>query len=206
MSISAEQQATIEAILNEPIPQQPTLQPGLTKTGGKQNTKSLEDILKSMETTLKAKLLREAEEKANQPLPKQQIVQKKESLHALPVIKPKTLAESPEIQMRVLKLLQFCWMTLALYGKKVDDFDDMAESFMLILSDYPAQAVENAFKTYLEYKSEFPSPASIIGLVTGRIKRDSVYYAKLLKMGDVRDYGETLYVKKYEEQTKEDWE
>lgn len=191
---------------NEPTPQQPTPQPGLTSNGGKSGMNSLEETLARMQVSLKAKLQREAEGKANQPLVVPLIAPKKESSNALPINRPKTLGEDPMTQMRVLKILQFCWMTLSLYGKKTDDFDTMAEGFMLILSDYPASDVEQAFKTYLEQRSEFPSPANIIGLVTDRIKRDSIYYAKLVKKGGERDYNEDIYVKKYEQQTLNDFE
>lgn len=100
-------------------------------------------------------------------------------------------------------MLQFCWMTLSLYGKKPDDYDIMAESFMIILMLYPAHAVEDAFKRYVETAREFPAPADIIRLVKGEIVKDSIYYSELCKRRGALSYTEEIYIKKYENQTLE---
>lgn len=77
---------------------------------------------------------------------------------------------------------------------------------MVMLGDFPASEVEEAFAKYLKLRSQFPAPADIIGIITGRIKRDSAYYSRLIKKGDARSYEEDVYVVKYETQIKQDFE
>lgn len=75
-----------------------------------------------------------------------------------------------------------------------------------MLADYPASAVESAFKRYVENRSQFPTPADIIGIIKGRIKRDSVYYKALVSRIESLTGDERIYLQKYEQQTIKDWE
>lgn len=161
--------------------------------------RSLDEILESMGTMVKAKVI-EPQPLTNKPTPSLVVSEPKPH--------PLVLAEDWDGKERVAKILAFCWKTLHLYGKKPEDYDDIAETYLMRLANYPVAEIEQAFSKYLDNRTEFPAPASIIGILQGRIKRDASYYNKLqrkIKEGFLTP-DESNYVKRYEQQLLEDWE
>jgi hypothetical protein len=79
--------------------------------------------------------------------------------------------------------------------------------YLNFLGGYEAQEVVDAFNHYVKHKSEFPTPSDIIGIIEGRIKRDSAYYRKLLtkQKHSIMLASEAIYIKKYENQLHEEW-
>jgi hypothetical protein len=109
---------------------------------------------------------------------------------------------------KITEVLLFCWKTLHLYGKKPEDFQSVSAMYLNFLKDYPAEKIIKAFEKYVKIKSEFPTPADIIAIIEGRIKRDSVYYQKLLDKQRSRGFllnHEQTYISKYESQLHEEW-
>lgn len=81
--------------------------------------------------------------------------------------------------------------------------------FLGFLAPYEPDEIIKAFEKYVASRAEFPTPADIIAIMKGRIKRDQAYYKTLLirrREGVFLIASEHRYIRKYEEQTLNDWE
>lgn len=106
-----------------------------------------------------------------------------------------------------MKILNFCWKTLHLYGKKAEDFEVIVDMYLGFLGGYPAKDVVKAFERYVKSREQFPTPSAIIGIIEGRIARDSKYYETLLKKraNSFLTDPEEDYLRRYERQVLEDF-
>jgi len=98
---------------------------------------------------------------------------------------------------------------LKLYGSKDGNFEERSDVFIARLGKYEASKVLAALEKYIDSRNEFPVPADIIGILKGRIYRDAAVYASIQrrkKDGDFITDEEHAYVRKYENQTIDDWE
>lgn len=112
---------------------------------------------------------------------------------------------------QVLDTIKYCWKSLKVYGRKPEDFADVAQAFLAFLGSYPAKDVLYAFKHYARNREEFPTPSDIVAILEGRIKRDAVYYKKLRDEAQKKgryalNSEEHNYIMSYEQQVQEDWE
>jgi transcription initiation factor TFIIIB Brf1 subunit/transcription initiation factor TFIIB len=94
-----------------------------------------------------------------------------------------------------------------LYGKKAEDFEDMAAMYLNFLKDYPVDKVRAAFERYVRNAREFPTPSDIISILEGKVKRDPAYYRFLIehRKNNYLTTQQEEYVKKYEKQLFEEW-
>ena len=123
--------------------------------------------------------------------------------------KPVLLREDGPGRDDLIETLRFCWNTLHRYGKTSDDFDGIVKTWLGILGGYPTRTVAAAFEKYLRNRREFPTPADIIGIIEGRVKRDGAYYTRLcrkIQEGAFVDDDELAYMRLYEGQVRNDWE
>ena len=129
--------------------------------------------------------------------------------NAVTVSRVELLQDSPEKIGQVIDILRQCWKTLKLYGSKDGNFEERSDVFIARLGKYEASKVLAAFEKYIDSRNEFPVPADIIGILKGRIYRDAAVYASIQrrkKDGDFITDEEHAYVRKYENQTIDDWE
>ena len=80
---------------------------------------------------------------------------------------------------------------------------------MNFLGGYPTETVASAFDKYIRHRREFPTPADIIGIIQGRVKRDGAYYTRLcrkIQQNAFVDDDELAYMRLYEGQVRNDWE
>jgi hypothetical protein len=123
--------------------------------------------------------------------------------------KPLLLREDGHGRDQLIETLRFCWNTLHRYGKTSDDFDGIVKTWLGFLGGYPTQDVESAFSKYIGHRREFPTPADIIGIIEGRVKRDGAYYTRLcrkIQEGAFVTDDELAYMRKYEGEVRNDWE
>jgi hypothetical protein len=123
--------------------------------------------------------------------------------------KPLLLREDGPGRDNLIETLRFCWNTLHRYGKTSDDFDGIVKTYLNFLGSYPTQDVASAFDKYIRHRREFPTPADIIGIIEGRVKRDGAYYTRLCRQiqeGAFVTDDEHAYMRKYEGQVRNDWE
>lgn len=206
MTLSSQQETT-ENFAMQPEASTSMPQHGSTSEDGKQTGwNRIDHHLGKLRTTIEGQM-----EEANQ-LVKYQPPSKPKSSQAT-VQAPKevlpTLRESPKGQVQVLDLLEFCWKSLHLYGKKPDDFAGIQETYLAFLSNYEVGKITKAFEKYIRTRTIFPAPADIIGIIEGRIKKDPAIYRNLLAQRRAGAYlmdEEKEYIRKYERQTLNDWE
>lgn len=155
--------------------------------------------------------LQEMQSMAHPGFPGSQLANKPKSSSVRSAQESSTLRLSEDAAGRehVTDMLSFCWSALHLYGKKPEDFAGIVQTYLGFLASYETSKVVAAFKRYIKHRREFPTPADIIGIIEGRIKRDASYYNRLrerVKQGDHLYSDEKEYLEKYEEQIAEDWE
>ena len=123
--------------------------------------------------------------------------------------KPLLLREDGQGRDDLIETLRFCWNTLHRYGKTADDFNGVVKTYLSFLGGYPTRAVAAAFDKYIRHRREFPTPADIIGIIEGRVKRDGAYYIRLCRErqeGAFLTDDEHAYMRRYEGQVRNDWE
>jgi hypothetical protein len=95
---------------------------------------------------------------------------------------------------------------MELYGKETSQFETVLEFFLTFIGKYEPKEVFDAMKIYVSNRTKFPTPADLIGIMEGRIKRDMIYYSRLLKKKGNLTNDESYYIQQYELQTQNDWE
>lgn len=198
-----------EVFAKQPEPSTSTPSPGSTSEDGKQTgLNNLGPLLERLRLAI------ETEEavmvKALMPEPVQALISRPKTSSAVTYqAMPKLLKDSPTKMIRVIEILRQCWKTLKLYGSKESNFEERSDVFIALLGDYPAEGVLEAFRKYIQTRSEFPVPADIIGIIEGRVSRDQSVYRQLLaqrREGVFLTDEEKDYIRKYEQQTMGDWE
>src|ERR1700733_3545182 len=128
---------------------------------------------------------------------------------ALEPARPILLHEDGHGRDQLIETLRFCWNTLHRYGKTSDDFDGIVKTWLGFLGRYPTEAGASPLKKYTRHRREFPTPADIIAIIQGRVKRDGAYYPRLcrkLQEGAFVDDNDLAYMRLYEGQVRNDWE
>jgi hypothetical protein len=123
-------------------------------------------------------------------------------------VRPTLLREDGHGRDQLIETLRFCWNTLHRYGKTSDDFDGIVKTYLSFLGRYPTDVVASAFDKYIRHRREFPTPADIIGIIQGRVKRDGAYYTRLCRQiqeGAFVTDEELAYMRLYEGQVRNDW-
>jgi hypothetical protein len=123
--------------------------------------------------------------------------------------KPVLLREDGHGRDQLIETLRFCWNTLHRYGKTSDDFDGIVKTYLSFLGRYPTDVVASAFDKYIRHRREFPTPADIIAIIQGRVKRDGTYYTRLCRKIQENAFvtdDELAYMRLYEGQVCNDWE
>jgi hypothetical protein len=124
-------------------------------------------------------------------------------------VRPILLREDGHGRDQLIETLRFCWNTLHRYGKTSDDFDGIVKTYLSFLGRYPTEVVASAFDKYIRHRREFPTPADIIAIIQGRVKRDGAYYTRLcrkLQEGAFVDDDDLAYMRLYEGQVRNDSE
>lgn len=120
---------------------------------------------------------------------------------ALPAFSGRLLRIDTKAQAQLSALVSQCFNALNVFGKNESQLSDTAGLFAFVLADYPAAAIEPAFKTFLERNSRMPTPADIAAIIRrqGRPPFDqAVYVALSRKPYPQRTKAEDAYLADYE--------
>lgn len=98
-------------------------------------------------------------------------------------------------------MLYQCFQSLKLYGKEPEALEATIAMFNLVLSDYPFEKIDQAFKFYAKNHNEMPAPADIANIIERGNKPPfdkSVYVSISKKIPEDRKSHEWEYMKDYE--------
>lgn len=102
---------------------------------------------------------------------------------------------------KLTNLLFQCYDALKVYGKEPEQLDATNKMFQMVLSDFPYEKIEAAFRYYLQHNSEMPAPADIATIIRRGNKPPfdrSVYVSISKKHADQRTSAEWEYMRDYE--------
>jgi hypothetical protein len=134
---------------------------------------------------------------------------KKESSNIVSLAHKKGVITSPETEGVILKQVKDCMQVLNTYGKKDFDYLPVVKVFIERLGHYGPEKIKKAFDKYVSKRSDFPTPADIVGIIEKRIKPDIAVYQTLIrrrKEGAWLSTDEENYLRSYEEQAINEWD
>lgn len=101
-----------------------------------------------------------------------------------------------------------CFALCDTYGKTAADMEIMADGFISMLADYPADKVIKAFRTHVERSKKLPTLAGIIGLIrrNGRPPLNESDVVRVSKIDpEHRTPDQWSLLREWEEQQAEGW-